>query len=174
MGVRAARTRGPSRSPAAGNGGTRRRQPADNGDGAGPDVPAILQAIARTAARLCDATDSHIYRVEGDQLRLVAIHGAEPERWIGQAIPITRELPSGCAVLDRRTIHVHDAQTATARRRYSGLRGKQHLRTMLATPLLRDGAAVGLIIIHRGRVRPFTAKQMALLRTFADQAAIAL
>ena len=45
---------------------------------------------------------------------------------------------------------------------------------MLAAPLLHDDAAVGLIIIHRSRVRPFTAKQIALLRTFADQAAIAL
>jgi GAF domain-containing protein/CheY-like chemotaxis protein len=99
-------------------------------------------------------------------------------RRVGQAIPVTRELPSGCAVLDRRTVHVHDTKAATAQRRYPGLRSLHSdlpdLRTLLATPLLRDGAAVGLIIIWRARVRPFTANQIELLRTFADQAAIAL
>ncbi len=78
-------------------------------------------------------------------------------------------------ILDRRTVHVHDTKTAMAQRRYPGLRPlHSDLRTLLATPLLRDGVAVGLIIIWRARVRPFTAKQTALLRTFADQAAIAL
>ena len=128
----------------------------------------------RTAARLCEAANAHIYRVEGDRLRLLAFSGSEPVRHVGQEVPITRELLSGRAVLDRRTIHVRDVQAAAARRRYPGLRGFRHLRTMLAAPLLHDGAAVGLIIIHRSRVRPFTAKQIALLQTFADQAAIAL
>ncbi len=173
MGVRAARTRGQSKSPAKGDPGrrhaVRRGRPI-----AGQDIPAILQAIARTAARLCDASNAHIYRLESDQLRLEAIQGSEPERSLGQAVPVTRELPSGCAVLDRRTIHVRNAQSATAQRRYPGLTRIPHLRTMLAMPLLRDGVAVGLIIIWRARVRPFTAKQIALLRTFADQAAIAL
>ena len=137
-------------------------------------MPAILEAIARTAARLCDASNAHIYRLESGQLRLEAIQGSEPERWLGQAVLVTRELPSGCAVLDRRTVHVHNAQSATAQRRYPGLKRIPHLRTMLAMPLLRDGTAVGLIIIWRARVRPFTAKQIELLRTFADQAAIAL
>ncbi len=140
------------------------------------DVPAILQAIARTAARLCDATDAHIYRLEGDQLRLVAIHGSLPTvRSLGQEIPITRKLPSGSAILDRRTIHVRDVATAAAQGRYPGLReiSPGH-RTMLVVPLLRDDLAIGLIIIRRTRVQPFTAKQMTLLRTFADQAAIAL
>ena len=77
MGVRAARRRSGSKSPAAGD-GVRSRQPRAAGARAAADVPAILQAIARTAARLCDATDAQIYRVEGDQLRLVAIHGSLP------------------------------------------------------------------------------------------------
>ena len=174
MGVPAARRRGRSKSPAAGN-GARSRQARTPGARPAKDVPAILQAIARTAARLCDASNAHIYRLEGDQLRLEAIQGSEPMRRVGQAIPVTRELPSGCAVLDRRTVHVHDTKTATAQRRYPGLQPlHSDLRTLLATPLLRDGAAVGLIIIWRARVRPFTPKQIELLRTFADQAAIAL
>ena len=173
MGVRAARPRGQPKSPAAGDRG-KRRESGVGGDGSGADAPAILQAIARTAARLCDASNAHIYRLESDQLRLEAIQGPEPERSLGQTVLVTRELPSGCAVLDRRTIHVRNARSASARRRYPGLERISHLRTMLAMPLLRDGAAVGLIIIWRARVRPFTAKQIELLRTFADQAAIAL
>ena len=89
--------------------------------GTGADVPAILQAIARTAARLCDASNAHIYRLESDQLRLEAIQGSEPERSLGQTVLVTRELPSGCAVLDRRTIHVRNARSASAQRRYPGL-----------------------------------------------------
>jgi GAF domain-containing protein/CheY-like chemotaxis protein len=174
MGARAPRRRGSSKSPANGD-GARAREPRAAGAPPAKGVPAILQAIARTAARLCDASNAHIYRLEGEHLRLEAIQGSEPMRRVGQAIPVTRELPSGYAVLDRRTIHVHDTKTAAARRRYPGLQPLHaDLRTLLAAPLLRDGSTVGLIIIWRARVRPFTAKQIALLRTFADQAAIAL
>ena len=175
MGVRAARRRGGSKSPTAGN-GARSRQPRAAGARHAKGVPTVLQAIARTAARLCDATDAHIYRMEGDQLRLVAIHGSLPtDRSLGQAVPITRGLPSGRAVLDRRAIHVRDVATALTHRRYPGLRevSPGH-RTMLVVPLLRDDLATGLITIRRTRVQPFTAKQIALLRTFADQAAIAI
>src|SRR5262249_40840704 len=69
-----------------------------------------------------------------------------------------------------------DITTAAVRRRYPGYRNRQeeHFRTLLIVPLLRNDVAIGLILIRRTRVRPFTAKQIALLRTFADQAAIAL
>jgi GAF domain-containing protein/CheY-like chemotaxis protein len=174
MEARAGGMRGRARSPAAGDAGRPRRRRPESGPPAG--VPAILQAIARTAARLCEATDAHIYRVEGDQLRLVAIHGSLPTvRSLGQTIAITRGLPSGSAVLDRRAIHLRDLATAVAQRRYPGLRevSPGH-RTMLIVPLVRGDLAIGLIIIRRTRVQPFTARQIALLRTFADQAAIAL
>jgi GAF domain-containing protein/CheY-like chemotaxis protein len=174
MGARAPRRRGSSKSPAVGDGGGA-RQPRASGKASAKGVPASLEAIARTAARLCGASNAHIYRLEGDQLRLGAIQGSEPLRRVGEAIPVTPVLPTGHAVLARRTIHLRDTKTAAAQRRYPGLQPPHSdLRTLLATPLLRDGAAVGLIIIWRARVRPFTAKQIALLRTFADQAAIAL
>jgi signal transduction histidine kinase/CheY-like chemotaxis protein len=176
MGVRTARTRGRPKTPDAG--GTARRHPPRPGGAPRPgDVPAILQAIARTAARLCDATDAHIYRVEGDHLRVVAIHGSVPGRPIGLTVPITRALASGHAVLDRRVIHLRDIRTAATKRRYPGYRDlpkHERWRTILAVPLLRDDLAIGLITIRRTRVSPFTGKQIALLRTFADQAAIAL
>ncbi|HEY7141753.1 MAG TPA: GAF domain-containing protein, partial [Methylomirabilota bacterium] len=175
MGVRAARARGRPRSPGNGN-AVRRRQPRAEGAQTVTDVPAILLAIARTAARLCEANDAHIYRVEGDHLRVMAIHGSVPTvRSVGQTIPITPRLVTGRAVLDRRTIHLRDITTAASRRRYPGLRDLQErFRTLLIVPLLREGGAIGLITIRRMRLRPFTAKQISLLRTFADQAAIAL
>jgi GAF domain-containing protein len=175
MGVRAANRPGGSKSPAAGgNGKARPRRAA--GASSPKDVPAILRAIARTAARLCDASDAHIYRVEGEHLRVLAIHGSVPTvRAVGQTIPITPRLVTGRAVLDRRTIHLRDITTAAVRRRYPGLKElPERFRTLLIVPLLRDDHAIGLITIRRMQVRPFTAKQIALLRTFADQAAIAL
>src|SRR5205814_10011084 len=82
---------------------------------------------------------------------------------------------SGRAVLDRRTIHLHDllgedgAGFALARSVQAG-----RVRTILATPLLREGASIGAIVVRRSEVRPFTEQQIALLETFADQAIIAI
>ena len=142
--ARATRTRGQSKASSSGTPG-RQRPSGRSGASAASNVPAILQAIVRTAARLCEATNAHIYRVDGARLRLLAYSGSEPVRHVGQEVPITRELLSGQAVLDRRTIHERDVQTAAARRRYPGLSGFRHLRSMLAAPLLHDGVAVGLV-----------------------------
>ena len=90
--------------------------------------------------------------------------------------PISPGNLTGRAVLDRRTIHVRDARAAV-RTRFPEARARveaEGVRTALAAPLLRNGVAVGVILIRRTRVRPFTAKQIALLRTFADHAAIAI
>src|SRR5881397_3197785 len=92
---------------------------------------------------------------------------------LGETVPFTRSALAGRAVLERRTIHVRDLRVAVrdefpetrAARRVSGS------RTVLATPLLRDGIAIGVIMIRRRKVRPFSGKQIGLLKTFADQAA---
>jgi GAF domain-containing protein len=137
----------------------------------------VLAAIARMAAQLCDARDALVFRVEGDRLRVVAKHGVvravstnfEPR-------PINRRSAAGCAILDKRTIHVRDLAVA-ARARFpesAPLQQGSGVRTVLVTPLLLDGAALGAIVIRRTRVRPFTAKQIALFKTFADQAVIAI
>src|SRR5262245_9266595 len=70
------------------------------------DIQAVLDAIAESAARLCDATDAVIYRIDGDVLQQVAVNGPMSPGPIVR--PITRGRPSGRAVLDRKTIHVHD------------------------------------------------------------------
>ncbi len=140
-------------------------------------VQAVLNAVAKTAARLCDAHDALIFRVEGDTLRLVAKHGPfRSFRDIGGVLPLSYGSVTTRSVTERRTIHLRDL-TKTAGRRFPDTRARQlplGVRTMLVTPLLCDGVAIGAISIRRKQVRPFTTKQIALLKTFADQAAIAI
>jgi len=141
------------------------------------DTQPVLNAVAKTAARLCDANDAQIFLVEGDRLRLVAKHGPlRTVRAVGETFPISRGAVAGRAVVDRRTIHVRDV-TRAVRTQFREVRTRaqaEGVRTALATPLLLDGVASGVILIRRTKIRPFTAKQIALLKTFADQAALAI
>ncbi|HSF07430.1 MAG TPA: GAF domain-containing protein [Methylomirabilota bacterium] len=133
----------------------------------------ILTEVARTAAKLCEARDCLIFLVEGDQVRLAAQHGTL--RHTGVMPPLSRRSLLGRAILDRRTLHVRDL--TAARRQFPASPAVQHasgLRTVVATPLLVDGAAVGGIIVRRTVVRPFTPRQISLLKTFASQAAVAI
>ncbi len=137
----------------------------------------MLGAIARTAARLCDAADALIYLVDGDHLRFVAQYGRIPlPRRLGDRRPISRTTPLGRALIDRRAVHVRDMKAA-ALKDFPGIADLARtlpVRTVLAMPLLRQGGALGGFVIRRTRVQPFTPKQIALLKTFADQAAIAI
>jgi GAF domain-containing protein len=140
-------------------------------------VEPILKAIVRTAARLCDANHAHLLLADGTRLRMAAKHGTlRGSPSIGESLPLTRGSISGRAVVERRTVHVRDLKVV-AKSQYKDAAAFQRavgLRTMLATPLLQDGQAVGALVVLRRTVRPFTSHQIALLKTFADQAAIAL
>src|SRR6266542_6691428 len=129
------------------------------------DLQPVLDVVAENAARLCDASDAQILRVEADILRLVASYGPLPT---SQTRPINRQLASGRAVIDRQTIHIHDIAAAEDEFPYTSTLGiPRGIRTYLATPLLCKGDPIGAIIIRRTEVRPFTEKQVALLKTFA-------
>ena len=141
------------------------------------DLKGTLATIARTATRLCDARDAQILLVEADLLRVVAHHGLIPVRGsLGDTYPVDRGTVSGCAVVDHRAIHVRDARAAIARGRFEHLRprARSGVRTVLGMPLLHDGRAIGAIVIRRTVVRPFSSRQVELLRTFAEQAVIAI
>src|SRR5262249_854890 len=136
------------------------------------DPGRVFAEIAESAARLCDAYDAAIRQVDGEGLRLVAHHGPMP---IADTIPLIRGFLNGCAVLDRRTIHVAAVQTEIEQfpEDSDNARRLGH-RTILAIPLISAGKAIGVIIIRRTRVRPFTDRQVGLLKIFADQAVIAI
>ena len=143
------------------------------------DLQPVMEAVAENAARVCGATDSSIFRLEGEHLRLVARHGSlRRSMAIGDTIPVSRDTVGGRVVCDRRTIHVEDIMAAEAEFPETVSRMRQAgslARTMLATPLLREGTPLGVIFINRGpEAHPFSAKQIALLETFANQAVIAI
>jgi signal transduction histidine kinase len=140
------------------------------------DIQPVLDVVAESAARLCEANDALIFRVDGDAIRQVAAFGTIPGPGEQEKIPLSPTIVTGRAVLEHRTIHAPDFAAAIEAefpdsRSYLERFG---IRTLLATPLVREGVSLGAIVIRRLEVRPFTDKQIALLRTFADQAVIAI
>ena len=140
----------------------------------------MLDTIADSAARLCGTDRALIYRVEGDTyrnvaglspdgLRLTLESGGRTTRWparvTGSPAGRSRTAPSCTSPT------WPPCPSRSCRRRAPARAG---LRTMLAVPLLRQGAAIGAITLNRREVRPFTEPQIKLLETFADQAVIAI
>ncbi len=140
------------------------------------DVKPVLDAIAGRALHLCDAAAASIYLTDGDTLRHVASEGMTEEETVAlETLPITRDSTSGRAVLEQKTIHVHDI-LAEANEYPLGAEIAQRFgnRTMLVTPLYREGQPFGTILLRRKELRPFNEREIALLKTFGDQAAIAI
>ena len=140
------------------------------------DLQSVLDTLVESAARLCDADMASINRQSGETYRQVASYGYSPEFdefMARHPIPSGRGSISGRAVIEGRTVQIADVQTDpefefTEAARVGGL------RTLLGVPLLRKGSPVGVIALSRTSVRPFTAKQIELVETFADQAVIAI
>ena len=140
------------------------------------DVQPVLDAIAERAARLCDASAASMYLTEGDMLRHLASKGPSPDPVTHvDTLPINRDSISGRALLQRESIQVRDmlAEAAEYPRSYELAQRFGH-RTVVVVPLYREGQPVGTILLRRQDVRPFSERELMLLQTFGDQAAIAL
>src|SRR5262249_18600857 len=140
------------------------------------DLQPVLDAVAENAARLCDARDALIFRVERGVLVTTAGYGPSPKGAIGTEHGIDRETAPGRCVYERQTVHELDAAARSDDDAPAGraLQRRFGHRTILSTPLLREGVAIGAIAVLRYEVRAFSDAQIELLRTFADQAAIAI
>jgi len=136
------------------------------------DLKPVFAEIGASTVRLCDAYDASIFQVDGVCLCLVAHHGPIPQ---SGTLPIIRGFITGRVVLEQQTIHVADIQAQTDEYPEGSARAR-HLghRTILAVPLIHEGEAIGAIAIRRTAARPFTDRLIELLKTFADQAVIAI
>jgi PAS domain S-box-containing protein len=139
-------------------------------------LQSVLDAVAEHAARLCDSNNAEIYRLENNLLRLVASYGEIPVHiQAREGFPANRDRVIGRAICDRRSVHVHDLAAEHSEYPLGSSDAKrQGHRTTLGTPLLRERTPIGVISFRRWDVRPFSDNQIALLETFADEAAIAI
>jgi signal transduction histidine kinase/HAMP domain-containing protein len=134
------------------------------------DIQPVLDAVAENAAHICAAADAHIRLIEGDTLRAVARFGTAP-LGVPDVIPFTRDFPAGRSIIERRTIHIEDL--ASLRETEFPEVGRE-TRSILVTPLVREGVPLGAILVRRIERQAFTERQIELLKTFADQAVIAI
>jgi len=140
------------------------------------DAQPTFDAIAESATRLCDAVNSLVFRYDRELLHLVAHHNVIPERLeaVRRAFPRPADIGSvsGRVVMTRAVTHVEDI---TVDVNYAlPLATTAGYRSVLGVPILREGSAIGAIVVARGHLAPFSNEQIKLLKTFADQAAIAI
>ena len=144
------------------------------------DLPTVLNTLAESASRLCEADHVWLYRRDGEVYRWAASCGYsnQEHEWIKQSMPALPLAPGrgscvGRTVLEGRPVQIADV-LADSEYEFPDVAKLGRFRTMLGVPLLREGVPIGVIVLQRTEVRPFTEKQIELATTFADQAVIAI
>jgi GAF domain-containing protein len=139
------------------------------------ELQPVLDTLLANAVKLSGASMGHIRQIDGEFYRVVAHYGESSERISflrSNPLPASPNMPMGRALVERRPVHIADlrleSEPAASLSRQTGA------RTLLATPLLREGTPIGGIIIWRDFVEPFTDRQIELVKTFGDQAVIAI
>jgi two-component system NtrC family sensor kinase len=139
------------------------------------DVQPVLDSVAEHAARICEAQVVDIAIVDNEVFRLAAPFGKLGRLPSGEPVPLDRSTVAGRSICDLQPVHVADLQNASDEFRLGRELAIRHgHRTILSVPLIREGRALGAIMVRRTEVRPFEEKHIALLKAFADQAAIAI
>ena len=140
------------------------------------ELQTVFDTIVAAATRLCDADAALIFRREDNHYRLASEHGLTSKQHdfiAAQQIVPGRTTMVGRTALECRTIHIPDI-AADTEYQWPEVNRVAHFRAILGVPLLREGVPIGVMTLTRDVARPFSAKQIELISTFADQAVIAV